>query len=74
MRPRFPISASSAGAVARGREVLGMRVTWDKRYITLGPVATLLGLAFRLYDPEHLLGDGGPRHHLRADSDRRIRA
>jgi acyl-CoA dehydrogenase len=34
-----------------------MRVTWDKRYITLGPVATLLGLAFRLYDPEHLLGD-----------------
>jgi len=40
-----------------GKEVLGMRVTWDKRYITLGPVATLLGLAFRLYDPEHLLGD-----------------
>jgi acyl-CoA dehydrogenase len=41
----------------QGSEVLGMRVTWDKRYITLGPVATLLGLAFRLYDPEHLLGD-----------------
>ncbi len=41
----------------QGREVLGMRVTWDKRYITLGPVATLLGLAFRLYDPEHLLGE-----------------
>ncbi|WP_018228118.1 acyl-CoA dehydrogenase [Methyloversatilis universalis] len=40
-----------------GREVLGMRVTWDKRYITLGPVATLLGLAFRLYDPDHLIGD-----------------
>ncbi len=40
-----------------GKEVLGMRVTWDKRYITLGPVATLLGLAFRLYDPDHLLGD-----------------
>ncbi|MBL8474234.1 MAG: acyl-CoA dehydrogenase [Rhodocyclaceae bacterium] len=40
-----------------GREVLGMRVTWDKRYITLGPVATLLGLAFRLYDPDHLLGE-----------------
>ena len=38
-----------------GREVLGMRVTWDKRYITLGPIATLLGLAFRLHDPEHLL-------------------
>ena len=41
----------------QGKEVLGMRVTWDKRYITLGPVATLLGLAFRLYDPDHLLGD-----------------
>src|SRR5688500_8286972 len=41
----------------QGREVLGMRVTWDKRYITLGPVATLLGLAFRLYDPEGLLGE-----------------
>ena len=41
----------------QGKEVLGMRVTWDKRYITLGPVATLLGLAFRLYDPEHLMGD-----------------
>jgi acyl-CoA dehydrogenase len=40
-----------------GKEVLGMRVTWDKRYITLGPVATLLGLAFRLYDPDRLLGD-----------------
>jgi acyl-CoA dehydrogenase len=40
-----------------GKEVVGMRVTWDKRYITLGPVATLLGLAFRLYDPDHLLGD-----------------
>ena len=40
----------------QGKEVLGMRVTWDKRYITLGPVSTLLGLAFRLYDPEHLLG------------------
>jgi len=40
----------------QGREVIGMRVTWDKRYITLGPICTLLGLAFRLYDPEHLLG------------------
>ena len=37
--------------------VLGVRLNWDKRYITLGPVATLLGLAFRLYDPEKLLGD-----------------
>jgi acyl-CoA dehydrogenase len=40
----------------QGKEVLGMRLTWDKRYITLGPVATLLGLAFRLDDPEQLLG------------------
>jgi acyl-CoA dehydrogenase len=40
----------------QGKEVLGMRVTWDKRYITLGPIATLLGLAFRLYDPDGLLG------------------
>ncbi len=37
--------------------VLGMRVTWEKRYITLGPIATLLGLAFKLYDPDGLLGD-----------------
>jgi acyl-CoA dehydrogenase len=34
-----------------------MRVSWEKRYITLGPVATLLGLAFKLSDPDHLLGD-----------------
>ncbi|HHO58907.1 MAG TPA: acyl-CoA dehydrogenase, partial [Thiotrichales bacterium] len=39
------------------KDVLGMRLTWEKRYITLGPVATLLGLAFKLYDPEQLLGD-----------------
>jgi len=40
-----------------GRRVLGLRLTWDKRYITLGPVATLLGLAFHAYDPDHLVGD-----------------
>src|SRR6187401_1486166 len=40
-----------------GREVLGLRLNWHKRYITLGPVATLLGLAFRAYDPDHLVGD-----------------
>lgn len=39
------------------KDVLGMRVSWNKRYITLGPVATLLGLAFKLYDPDHLLGN-----------------
>jgi len=49
------------GIVCRGEwqgqsNVLGMRLTWEKRYITLGPVATLLGLAFRLYDPGRLLG------------------
>nr|WP_314899417.1 acyl-CoA dehydrogenase [uncultured Deefgea sp.] len=37
--------------------VLGIRLTWEKRYITLGPVATILGLAFKLYDPDQLLGD-----------------
>jgi len=39
------------------KDVLGIRLNWDKRYITLGPVATVLGLAFKLYDPDHLLGD-----------------
>ena len=41
----------------QGEQVLGMRVSWDKRYITLAPVCTVLGLAFRLYDPDGLLGD-----------------
>jgi acyl-CoA dehydrogenase len=40
-----------------GKEIIGIRLNWEKRYITLGPVATLLGLAFKLNDPEHLLGD-----------------
>jgi acyl-CoA dehydrogenase len=40
-----------------GQETLGIKLTFDKRYITLAPVATLVGLAFRMYDPEHLLGD-----------------
>jgi acyl-CoA dehydrogenase len=40
-----------------GKEVVGIRLSWDKRYITLAPVATVLGLAFRLYDPDGLLGD-----------------
>jgi acyl-CoA dehydrogenase len=39
----------------QGEQVLGMRLTWNKRYITLAPVATVLGLAFKLYDPNHLL-------------------
>ncbi|MHB8534950.1 MAG: acyl-CoA dehydrogenase [Sulfuricaulis sp.] len=63
-----PEAGSDAGAMPdrgvvcraeyQGRKnVLGIRLDWDKRYITLGPVATMLGLAFRLFDPEHLLGD-----------------
>lgn len=39
-----------------GKEVLGIRLNWEKRYITLAPVATVLGLAFKLFDPDHLLG------------------
>jgi acyl-CoA dehydrogenase len=42
--------------VFEGREVTGLRLNWHKRYITLGPVATLLGLAFKAYDPDHLVG------------------
>jgi acyl-CoA dehydrogenase len=40
-----------------GKEVLGIRLNWHKRYITLAPVATVLGLAFKLNDPDHLIGD-----------------
>ena len=54
-------SIPDAGVVCRGdwngEQVLGMRVTFDKRYITLAPVCTVFGLAFRLYDPERLLGE-----------------
>ena len=62
-----PLAGSDAGAMPdtgvickgqwQGEEVLGLRLNWEKRYITLGPVATLLGLAFKAYDPDHLLGD-----------------
>lgn len=68
--PCFALTAPEAGSDAagisdvgvvcqqlfEGKETLGIRLSWDKRYITLAPVATLLGLAFKLYDPEHLLG------------------
>lgn len=40
-----------------GKEVVGIRLNWDKRYITLAPVATVLGLAFKLYDPDNLIGN-----------------
>jgi acyl-CoA dehydrogenase len=39
------------------KDVLGIRLNWEKRYITLGPVASVLGLAFKLYDPDHLIGE-----------------
>ena len=68
--PCFALTAPDAGSDAaampdagivckqmwQGKETLGLRVTWEKRYITLGPVATLLGLAFKCYDPDRLLG------------------
>ncbi len=51
----------SSGVVCRGtyegRQVLGIRLNWEKRYITLAPVATVIGLAFRLFDPDGLLCD-----------------
>lgn len=51
----------SVGIVCKGtwngEEVLGMRLTLDKRYITLAPIATVVGLAFHMHDPDHLLGD-----------------
>ncbi|MBW1255283.1 acyl-CoA dehydrogenase FadE [Pantoea allii] len=62
-----PEAGSDAGAIPdtgvvcmgewQGQQVLGMRLTWNKRYITLAPIATVLGLAFKLSDPEHLLGE-----------------
>ncbi|CAJ1813735.1 Acyl-coenzyme A dehydrogenase [Aeromonas salmonicida] len=62
-----PEAGSDAGSIPdfgiickgewEGEEVLGMRLTWNKRYITLAPIATVLGLAFKLRDPDHLLGD-----------------
>ena len=54
-------SIPDAGVVCmgewHGEQVLGMRVTFNKRYITLAPVCTVFGLAFRLYDPDGLLGE-----------------
>jgi len=68
--PCFALTEPSAGSDAtaqqstgivcpgryEGQEVLVMRLNWSKRYITLGPVSTVLGLAFRLLDPDKLLG------------------
>ncbi|MDQ6970000.1 MAG: acyl-CoA dehydrogenase [Mariprofundus sp.] len=69
--PCFALTAPSAGSDAgaipdtgivcraafEGADTLGLLLNWEKRYITLGPVATVLGLAFHVYDPEHLLGE-----------------
>ena len=62
-----PFAGSDAGAIPdhgvicmgdhEGKQVLGLRLNWEKRYITLGPVATVLGLAFKVFDPDGLLGD-----------------
>lgn len=62
-----PVAGSDAGSITdtgvvcrgtwEGREVIGIRLNFSKRYITLAPIATVVGLAFRLFDPEHLIGD-----------------
>ncbi len=62
-----PKAGSDAGSIPdlgivtkgsfNGKETLGLRLNWDKRYITLAPVATLVGLAFQTHDPDHLLGE-----------------
>lgn len=62
-----PVAGSDAGAIPdrgvvckgtwKGEEVLGLKVTWNKRYITLSPVATIIGLAIKVYDPDGLLGE-----------------
>jgi acyl-CoA dehydrogenase len=62
-----PTAGSDAGSLVdhgtvcrgthEGKEIIGISLTWDKRYITLAPIATVLGLAFRLFDPDHLIGD-----------------
>ena len=62
-----PYAGSDAGAIPdtgivcrgthEGRQVLGLRLNFNKRYITLAPVATVLGLAFKAQDPDHLLGE-----------------
>jgi alkylation response protein AidB-like acyl-CoA dehydrogenase len=61
-----PEAGSDAGSIPdaaivtkgqwNGKETIGLTVSWDKRYITLAPIATVLGLAFKVFDPEGLLG------------------
>ncbi len=52
----IPDSGVVCKGMWQGQEIVGIRLNWDKRYITLAPVATVLGLAFKLYDPDHLIG------------------
>ncbi|MGO1063610.1 acyl-CoA dehydrogenase [Acinetobacter lwoffii] len=62
-----PEAGSDAGAIPdtgvvcygqfEGQEVLGLRMNFSKRWITLAPIATVVGLAFKMYDPDHLLGE-----------------
>ena len=53
----IPDSGIVCKGMWQGKELLGMRVSWDKGYITLAPVCTVFGLAFHLYDPDGFLGD-----------------
>ncbi len=69
--PAFGLTSQDAGSDAtsmtdvgvvcygevNGKKTLGMRINWAKRYISLGPVCTVLGLAFKLTDPDGILGD-----------------
>ena len=62
-----PVAGSDAGSIVdtgvvcratlEGKEQIYLRLNWNKRYITLSPIATIIGLAFKCYDPEHLLGE-----------------
>ncbi|MDH3545883.1 MAG: acyl-CoA dehydrogenase [Gammaproteobacteria bacterium] len=69
--PCFALTSTEAGSDAaslidsgivckgswKGKQIVGIRLNWSKRYITLAPIATVLGLAFKLYDPDRLIGD-----------------
>ena len=72
MQLQYRITGIVCKGKYKGKDVLGMRLNFDKRYITLAPSATLVGVAFRLYDPDGLLlGDKGrPGHQSCADSKR----
>jgi acyl-CoA dehydrogenase len=65
----IPDSGVVCKGMWQGKEVIGMRVNWDKRYITLAPVCTVFGLAFHLYDPDgSARRQEACRHHLCAGS------